>query len=160
MNIDPPIPFDPSEALSLFAEPEQEHYGLSDRVWFYVINSCRAVENFAESSFMIDKVFAPPGFTPSGCFIEFVIKAHVFFIDVSPTRVQLWAAKADDSDAIHHRYLVWNRAVDDPKSWEGLLVEIGRVEQFGVCVNLADTLRLMWSQWLIEKKRRDDERGF
>ena len=27
MNIDPPIPFDPGEALALFAEPEQELYG-------------------------------------------------------------------------------------------------------------------------------------
>ena len=145
MNMDPPAPFDPSEALALFAEPGSEHYGLSDRIWFYTINTCRAVENFSESSFMIDKVFAPPGFTPCGCFIEFIIKSHVFLTDVSPTRVQLWTALADDSDAIHHRYLVWDRVADDPKSWEGLLVEIGHVEKFGVFMNHADTLRRMWT---------------
>ena len=37
---------------------------------------------------------------------------------------------------------------------------IGRVEKFGVFINHADTLRRMWSEWLIEQKRRDDERGW
>ena len=114
MNIDPPAPFDPAEALSLIAEPEQELYGLSQRVWFYTIQTCRAVENFAESSFMIDKVFGPPGLTPSGCFIEFVIKSHVFFIDVSPTRVKLWTSKADDADALRNKYLVHDGEADNP----------------------------------------------
>jgi hypothetical protein len=160
MNIDPPVPFDPSEALSLFAEPEQERYGLSDRIWFYTINTCRAVENFAESSFTIDKVFGPPGLTPSGCWVEFVIKSHVFWVDVSPTRVKLWASLADDPEVLRNRYLVHDGEADNPAVWESLLKTIGRVEQFGVFMNHADTLRRMWSEWLIEKQRRDDERGF
>ena len=73
MNMEPPREFDPSETLTLFAEPEQERYGLSDQVFFYMINTCRAVENFSESSFMIDKVFGPPGLTPAGCWVEFVV---------------------------------------------------------------------------------------
>ena len=65
---------------------------MSDRVFFYAVVTCQAVESFAESSFMIDKVFGPPGLTPGGCWIEFVIKAHVFWIDVSPTQAKLWTA--------------------------------------------------------------------
>ena len=84
MNIDPPAEFDPSEALTLFAEPGSERYGLSDRTFFYLIVTCKGIESFAEPAFSIDSVFGPPGHTASGCWIEFIIKSHAFWIDVSP----------------------------------------------------------------------------
>jgi hypothetical protein len=99
-------------------------------------------------------------FTPSGAWVEFVVKSHVFWIDAGLERVRLWTAGADDPNGLRTRYLVWDRDASDPKSWEGLLVEIGRVEEFGVHVNLADTLRHEWSQYLIEQERRRKERGF
>lgn len=167
MNLYPPVPFDPSEALSLFAEPTSERFGLSDRVWFYAINTCRAIESFAESSFTIDHVHIqkPTGqvgsvITPARCWIEFIIKAHAFWIDVSPTRVKLWTALADDADGANNRYMVHDGDSFNAESWQALLVEIGRVEGFGVAINHADRLRQIFTQWLIEKKRGDDERGF
>ena len=84
MNLDPPAEFDPGEALALFAEPGSERYGLSDRTFFYLLVTCKAVEAFAEPAFTIDSVFGPPGLTPAGCFVEFIVREHVFWIDVSP----------------------------------------------------------------------------
>ena len=160
MNVDPPIEFDPGEALSLFAEPGSERYGLSDRAFFYAIVTCRAVESFAEPAFSIDRVFGPPGLTPAGCWIEFIVREHVFWIDVSQTRVKLWTASADDADGVRNRYLVHDGDASDPKAWEGLLASIGRVEKFGVFIQHADRLRLMWTEWVVEQKRRRDERGW
>jgi hypothetical protein len=154
-----PRELDPAEELTRLGDPAQELYGLSQRLFFYAIKTCYTVESFATPAFTIEPIFAPPGLTPSGAWVEFVIKSHVFWIDAGLERARLWTALADDSDAIHHRYLVWDRAADDPKAWEGLLVEIGRVEEFGVYVNLADTLRHEWSMWRLEQQRRDDERG-
>ena len=158
MNLDPPAEFDPGEALALFAEPEQERYGLSDRTFFYLIVTCKAIDAFAEPSFTIDSVFGPPGLTPAGCFVEFIVR-QAFWLDVSPERVKLWTSSADDAEA-RSRYLVHDGDASDPKSWDGLLQTIGRVEKFGVIVNHADRLRQMWTQCLAERKRRDDERGW
>ena len=160
MNLDPPAEFDPGEALALFAEPGSERYGLSDWTFFYLVVTCKAVEAFSEPAFTIDAVFGPPGFTPAGAFVAFVIREHVFFIDTHTLRVKLWTASADDADGLRNKYLVFDGDSSDPKAWEGLLKEIGRVEKFGVFVNHADRLRLMWTQWLAERQRRDDERGW
>jgi hypothetical protein len=160
VNVDPPRELDPSEELTRLGDPEHELFGLSQRVFFYLIKTCYTIQSFSELAFSIEPIFAPPGLTPSGAWVEFVIKSHVFWIDAGLERVRLWTASADDSDAIRHRYLVWDRAADDPKAWEGLLVEIGHVEEFGVYINLADTLRHEWSLWLIEQERRRKERDF
>ena len=159
MNVDPPRQLDPTEALSLFGDPEHELYGLPERVWFYAVMTARAVESFSEPAFTIDRVHGP-AFTPAGAFIAFIIKAHVFFVDVSSTRVKLWTASADDADGVRTRYLVYDGASDNPESWESLLVEIGHCEKFGVYVPLADKLRVAWTQFLAERQRRSDERGF
>ena len=159
MNIDPPREFDPSEALALFAEPGSERYGLSDRTFFYLLVSCKAIEAFAAPVFTIDSVFGPPGLTPAGCWVEFIIR-QAFWIDVSQARVKLWTASADDADGIRSRYLVHDGDASDPKAWESLLKTIGRVEKFGVFINHADRLRLMWTQWLAEQQRRRDDRGW
>ena len=160
MNLEPAAEFDPSEELAHFHDPEQKLFGLSERVYFYLIVTCKAIESFAEPSFTIDAVFGPPKLTPTGCFVEFVVREHVFWIDVSHERAKLWAALADDADGIRNRYLVHDGAADNPAAWEGLLQAIGRVEKFGVIVNHADRLRQMWSGWLVEQKRRGDERGW
>ena len=86
------------------------------------------------------------GSFPVGCVVEFVIKSHVFWVDVSPTRVKLWTASADDADGLRNRYLVHDGDASDAKSWESLLIEIGHVEKFGVYINHADTLRNMWTR--------------
>jgi hypothetical protein len=154
-----PTEFDPSEELTRLGDPDQERYGLSDRVFFYLIMTCRAVESFAAPAFTIDAVFGPPGLTPAGCWVEFIIK-QAFWIDVSQTRVKLWTASADDADGVRNRYLVHDGDSSDPKAWDGLLVSIGRVEKFGVFINHADRLRLMWSEWVLAQRRLRDERGF
>ena len=64
MNLDPPIDFDPDEALSNFGDPDQKLYGLSERIYFYLIETCRSVQVFAGPAFTIDSVFGPPGLTP------------------------------------------------------------------------------------------------
>ena len=158
MNLDPPIEFDPSEELAHFHDPEQELYGLPERVYFYLIETCHAIEAFATPSFTIDSVFGPPGLTPAGCFVEFIVREHVFWVDTH-ARVKLWTA-SDDADAVRNRYLVHDGDASDPKAWESLLQAIGRVEKFGVLINHADKLRLMWSEWVLEQKRRRDERGW
>jgi hypothetical protein len=155
-----PVEFDPREEFYRFGDPAQELFGLSQRVFFYLIKTCYTIQSFSEPAFTIEPIFGPTPSGASGGWVEFVIKSHVFWVDAGLERARLWTALADDSDAIHHRYLVWDRAADDPKAWEGLLVEIGRVEEFGVYVNLADTLRHEWSMWRLEQQRRDDERGF
>ena len=158
MNLEPAAEFDPSEELAHFHDPEQKLFGLSERVYFYLIVTCKAVEAFAEPSFTIDSVFGPPGLTPAGCWVEFIVR-QAFFIDVSRERVKLWTSSADDPEA-RSRYLVYDGDASDPKAWESLLKTIGRVEKFGVLINHADRLRLMWSEWLVEQKRRRDERGW
>ena len=155
-----PADFDPSEELTHFHDDGHELYGLSERLFFYLARTCRTIQSFSELAFTIEPIFAPPGLTPSGAWVELVIKSHVFWIDAGIERVRLWTAGADDPDGLRNKYLVWDRVADDPKSWEGLLVEIGHVEKFGVHINLADTLRHEWSLWLLERQRRDDERGF
>jgi hypothetical protein len=152
MNLDPPVEFDPSEELSRLGDPAQQHYGLSERLFFYLVRTCRTIESFGELAF-----FAEP--VDGGCRVEFIVHGHAFWVDTSPTRVRLWAGSIDGVDA-SNRYLVHDRDASDPKSWEDLLIEIGRVEKFGVHINLADTLRHEWSLWLVEQKRRDDERGW
>ena len=67
---------------------------------------------------------------------------------------------ADEPDGDGGRWLVYDGDAFNAEAWEGLLKEIGRVEGFGVAMNHADTLRRMWTEWLVEKKRGDDERGF
>jgi hypothetical protein len=101
----------------------------------------------------MDSVFGPPGLTPAGCFVEFIVREHVFWIDTH-ARVKLWTASADDADGARNRYLVHDKDASDPKAWEGLLKTIGRVEKFGVLINHADRLRLMWSEWLLAQRRR------
>jgi hypothetical protein len=155
-----PRELDPSEELTRLGDPEHELFGLSQRVFFYLIKTCHTVESFATPAFTIEPIFGPPGLTPSGCWTEFLIKSHVFWIDAGLEKVRLWTAGADDSDAFRRRYLVWNGDADNPQSWQGLLVEVGRVESIGVHINLADTLRHEWSMWRLEQQRRDDERGF
>ena len=81
MNLDRPREFDPGEALALFAEPSSERYGLSDRTFFYLIVTCKAIDAFTEPSFSIEAVFASPGFTSAGCWVEFVVREHVFWVD-------------------------------------------------------------------------------
>jgi hypothetical protein len=154
------VEFDPSEELTHFHDPGHELYGLPERIFFYLVRTCRAVESFGELAFFAEPIHAPPGLTPSGCWVEFVVKAHVFWVDAGLERVRLWTAGADDPNGLRNRYLVWDRVIDDPESWEGLLVEVGRVEKFGVHVNLADSIRHEWSLWRLEQQRRDDERGF
>jgi hypothetical protein len=159
MNMEP-IEFDPSTEISNFGDAGHELYGLRERRYFYLARTCSIIESFGKLAFAIEPIFCPPGLTPSGAWVEFVVKSRVFWIDAGLERVRLWTAGADDSDAIHHRYLVWNGDADNPQSWQGLLVEIGRVEGFAVCINLADTLRHEWSTWRLERQRRDDERGW
>jgi hypothetical protein len=159
MNLDPPAEFDPSEELTHFADPGHELFGLNERIYFYLIVTCKAIDAFAEPSFTIDSVFGPPGLTPAGCFVEFIVRKHVFWVDTH-TRVKLWTASADDADGARNRYLVHEGDASDPKAWEGLLKAIGRVEKFGVLINHADRLRLMWSEWLVEQERRRKERGW
>jgi hypothetical protein len=158
MNLDPPAEFGPSEELAHFGDPEHKLYGLPERVYFYLVQTCRAVESFAEPSFTIDSVFGPPGLTPAGAYVEFIVR-QAFWIDVSPARVKLWTSSADDPDG-RSRYLVYDGDASNPKAWESLLKTIGRVEKFGVLINHADRLRQMWSEWRIEQQRRDDERGW
>ena len=127
MNLDPPKAFDPTEALSLFAEPTSERYGLSDRVLFYAqhLPSHRELCRVIASSLIRPHPEAYGAgrlrHHASRCWIEFIIKAHVFWIDVSATRVRLWTALADDADGVRNRYLVHDGDASDAKAWEGLL---------------------------------------
>jgi hypothetical protein len=157
MNLDPPAEFNPSAELTRLGDTEA--YGLSTRVWFYLLQTCRAVESFSAPSFTIDRVFAAPGFTPAGCWVEFIVRKHVFWVDTH-ARAKLWTALADDADGARNRYLVYDGDASDPKAWDGLLQEIGRVEKFGILIPHADKLRHLWSEWVLEQKRREDERGW
>ena len=159
MNVDPPREWDPSEELGCFGNDEHDLYGLSEQTFFWLTMTCRAVESFAEPQFSLDRVHGP-AFTPAGAFVAFIIKTNTFFIDVSTTHVKLFTASADDADAIRTRYLVYDGAADDPAAWESLLVQIGRCEKFHVFVPHADKLRMMWTQFLAERQRRSDERGW
>ena len=143
MNLDPPDQFDPSEALSLFAEPAQrtlwpersdvlllaDHLP-SHRELCRVILHDRQVHRPARSSVI----------THAGAGLSSSSRPTCSWIDVSPTRVKLWTASADDADALRNRYLVHDGDASDAKAWEGLLKEIGRVEGFGVAMHHADTL--------------------
>jgi hypothetical protein len=158
MNIDPPIDFDPDEELARFGDSDQKLYGLPERIYFYLIETCRSVAVFAGPAFTIDSVFGPPGLTPAGAFVEFVAY-QAFWIDVSPTRVKIWTSSGDDADA-RNRYLIHDGDVCDPKAWEGALNAICRVEKVGFLTFHADRMRQRWSAWLVEQKRRGDERGW
>lgn len=162
MNAGPPREFDPDEELGRLNDPEQEHYGLSDRTFFYTIITCRAIESFAEPSFVIDAVLDPKTEAPAGCAVDFIVRSHAFRLDVGPQRVRLFASVADepDNDNDNVRRCVFDGDAANPASWENLLIEIGHVEEFGVIGAHADRLRLMWTQWLAERNRRADERGF
>jgi hypothetical protein len=160
MSLESTDEFDPGEELSCF-EPGRECYGLSERIYFYLIVTCKAIESFGESAFLAGSLFnkGAAGLIPVGFFVEFIIH-QAFSIQVTfDGRLQLWAYPADDVDG-RGQYLVHDGDASDPKVWEGLLVSIGRVEKFGVYINHADRLRLMWSEWLVEQKRRRDERGW
>ena len=89
----------------------------------------------------------------AGCWIEFIIKTHAFWIDISPARVKLLTASADDADGARTRYPVHDGDASDSKAWDGLLQAIGRIEKFNVLVHHADQLRQMWSEWLVEQQR-------
>jgi hypothetical protein len=158
MNLDPPAEFDPSEELTHFADPEHELFSLPQRVYFYLVATCKAIGDFAEPVFTIEAVLSPKDNAVIGCAVKFIIRSRAFLIDTG-TRVRLWAASADEPDG-DDRYLVYDGDASDPKTWEGLLKTIGRVEKFGVFINHADRLRLMWTQWLAEQERRRDERGW
>ena len=60
----------------------------------------------------------------------------------------MWASMADEPDS-DDRYLVHDGDACDPKAWEGLLIEIGRVERFEVLIHHADKLRRLWSELLV-----------
>jgi hypothetical protein len=96
-----PAEFNQSEELAHFADPGHELYGLSERVIFYLVETCHAIEAFSEPSFTIEPVYGPPGppgTTPAGCFVEFVVH-QAFWIDTSSTRVRLWTSSGDDAEA-------------------------------------------------------------
>ena len=159
MNMDPPREFDPGEELTHFHDPEHELFGLPERVYFYLVVTAHAVEAFSAPVFTIEAVLDPKNHAVVGCAVKFVIRTRAFLIDTGP-RVRLWAASADEPENGNDRYLVHEGDASDPKAWDGLLKEIGRVEKFGVFINHADRLRQMWSEWLVEQKRRRDERGW
>jgi hypothetical protein len=81
----------------------------------------------------------------------------MFWIDIYE-RVKLWAAEADEAGG--SRWLVYDGDPTDPGAWESLLREVGCVEHFNVHIPHADKLRHLWTQWLAERKRRRDERGW
>jgi hypothetical protein len=156
MNLEPPREFDPGEALGGF-DTECESYGLSRKAYLFAILTCRAVEGFATPSFTIDLVYAGK-LQPSGCFIEFVIKTTAFGLDVGLEKMRLWMSLADEGEGA--RRLCHVGQGEDPEAWQSLLATIGRIEHFRVLINHAATLRRMWSEWLLEQKRRGDERGW
>ena len=156
MNLDP-IEFDLAEALTHFHDDGYELYSLPERIFFYLTVTARFIESFSTPAFMIERVLDQKTKAPAGCCVEFVVHAHEFRIDVFQ-RLKLFAAEADGADA--HRWLVFDADASNPSSWQGLLKAIGNVEHFYVVGAHADRLRLMWSQWLLERQRRDDERGF
>jgi hypothetical protein len=155
MNLDPPSEFDPSAALACLGETEA--YGLSTRVWFYLLATCRAVESLSAPVFTIESIHEPKNNAVAGCGVRFVVRRHEFLVDVYE-RVRLWASEADEPDG--NRWLVYDGTADNPTSWEALLREVGHVERFGVLINHGDALRRMWTEWLAERKRRRDERGW
>lgn len=81
MNPEPqPIEFEPSEELSRFHDADQELYGLPERVYFYLLETCRAIEAFATPAFTIEAVYGPPGppgTTRAGAWVEFVRASSV-----------------------------------------------------------------------------------
>jgi hypothetical protein len=156
MNLDPPREFDPSEELANF--PDCELYGLSERVYFYLVQTARSIEAFAEPVFTIEPVLSPKDNAVIGCAVKFIIRSRAFLIDTGP-QVRLWAASADEPDG-DDRYLVFAGDSGDSAAWQGLLETVGRVEKFGVHVPLADKLRHAWTSWLAEQERRRGERGW
>jgi hypothetical protein len=159
MNIEPASEFDPAEQLACFSDPEHERYSLDTRIYFYLIQTCRAAESFAAPVFAIEAVLDPKNHAVVGCVVRFIIHRHAFLIDTG-AKVRLWAASADEPDESRSRYLTYDGDASDPKSWENLLKSIGRVEGFAVFVPHADKLRHTWTEWLAAQQRRRDERGF
>jgi hypothetical protein len=65
--------FDPGHELSHFGDAGHELYGLPLRVYFYLVETCHAIEAFSEPSFSIKPASA-------GCFVEFIIR-KAFWIE-------------------------------------------------------------------------------
>ena len=161
MNPEPqPAEFDPSEELTRLGDPSQEHFGLSERVYFYLVETAHAIEAFATPAFTIEAVLDLKTKAPAGCVVAFVVHQHEFWIDTHE-RVKLWAAEADDAGASSgKRWLVFEGEAANSTAWEGLLKAIGRVEHFYVVGAHADKLRLMWTQWLAAQEHLRKERGW
>lgn len=157
--MNPEREFNTSEEITYFADPGHELYSLSERTFFYLAATASAIESFAESAFTVEPVLSPKNNAVVGCAIKFIIRRFAFLIDTG-TRVRLWAASADEPDESRDRYLTCDGDASDPKSWESLLVQIGRCEKFYVAVPHADKLRHMWTQWTLMQQRRRDERGW
>ena len=159
MNMEP-AEFDPSEELTHFADPGHELFGLSERIYFYLIQTCRAVESFATPAFTVEAVLDPKTKAPAECHVEFVLHQHQFRIDTSIQRVKLWAGEADEAGSDARRWLVFDGEASNPTAWEGLLKQIGRFEHFYVVGEHSDKLRRTWSEWILAQQRLRDERGF
>ena len=157
MNLQP-VEFDPSEELSRFGDDEHQLFSLSERVFFYLTETAHAIEAFSTPVFTIEPVLNPKNHAVIGAAVKFIIRSRAFLIDTGP-RVRLWASSPDEPES-DDRYLVFDGDASDPKAWDGLLKEIGRVEHFHVFIPHADKLRQMWTQFLAERQRRDDERGY
>ena len=143
--------FNPGEELTHF--PDRELYGLPQRIFFYLLMTCRLIGSFSAPAFSVEPA-------PAGCFVEFIIR-KAFWIDVSRERIKLWAGSADDADVARNRYIVYEALdADDPRAWEGLLGVLASVEKFSLFANHSDRLREMWTQWLVAQQRLSDERGF
>ena len=157
----PAAEFDPAEELTHFHDDEHQLYGLSERTFFYLVQTTRAIESFATPVFTVEAVLDPKTKAPAGGHVEFVVHQHAFRIDTWQ-HVKLWAGEADEADSSSsRRWLVFEGDAANPTAWQGLLQEIGRVEHFYVCRSATPTrFDRRGREWLVEQKRRRDERGF
>jgi hypothetical protein len=154
-----PTEFDLAEELTHFHDPGHELYGLPERIFFYLVQTCRAIEAFSTPSFGVEAVLDPKSQSSAGCVVEFVVHRHEFRIDTYE-RLKLWASDADEAGSGSSRWLVFEGDAANPTAWEGLLKAIGRVEHLYVVGAQADRLRHMWTQWLAEQERLRKERGW
>ena len=90
MNIDPPREFDPSEELTHFHDPEHQLFGLSERVYFYLVVTTHAIEAFSAPAFTIDR---------PGAILELTDKAVAQALKLRLFRLAQIEAREETEDA-------------------------------------------------------------
>jgi hypothetical protein len=153
---DEPKEFEFDPAAELTALGDSEHYGLDIETYFRLAWSCNTIAGLScATTFFVRPI-------PYGCVVSFVLRRGSYDLkchlnaEIGQCYIGLLAGPTDRAGASE---LVFT-GFDAPEQWQALVRALCRVERINLFINLGDTLKSVWADYMRMQKRISDERGY